>query len=220
MIEAPLIVSNTILYHNNNKEPAEIDDQASSSPQAVANINNVPSIIEIVKCFILCGINDEFQKVDDRNILESILSVARDDKLDNKQHQSFQLICYIFVLSCLDGLYLKEIHWQACSFVSTRNTGQFSTDYKEVVELLSNHGNKHNIFFLFSGAGGSRKSHAIHTARKHCSDFCKISGLPFEKGYIYINAAGGSAAALCCGKTLYTAAGLNEKIVIRTLSII
>ena len=115
------------------------------------------------------------------------------------------------MLSWLDELHLKENHRQACGVVSAGIIGQLSNDYKEVVELLTKHGAKRNLFFFLSGAGGSGKSHVIHTARKFCSDFCKMSGLPFEKDSIYLTAVSGSAAALLGGGTLHTAAGLNKK---------
>eukprot|EP00957_Ditylum_brightwellii_P124480 9486934-Ditylum_brightwellii.AAC.1 len=65
----------------------ETDDHLPSSLQPAVNIDNFPSIIEIVKGSILYNVSDVSQDVDSRNTLHSISDAARYAKLDRKQHQ-------------------------------------------------------------------------------------------------------------------------------------
>ena len=95
--------------------------------------------------------------------------------------------------------------------ISSGSGHESSQQYEKAIELLIHHGAKKGLFMFLSGAGGSGKSHVVHTARKFCSEFCRFSGLPFEKDSFYLTACSGSAAALLGGCTVHSAAGLNKK---------
>ena len=85
------------------------------------------------------------------------------------------------MLSWLEELHIKDQHRFACGVISAEMNAQNTLDYEETVNLLTRHGAHNNLFMFLSEAGGSGKSHVIRAARKFCSEFCRQSGLPFEK---------------------------------------
>jgi hypothetical protein len=216
-IKAPLTEA-SIFENNDDTDDDNAEAQAPTSTQAAINLDSFHTIIEVVKGAILHGATDQHNIVSqetegtsvEEDTLKSLSAAARDANLDEKQHQAFQTICCTFMLSSLQELYVKEAHRTACGVASAGVGGQVLHDYDAVIELLMKHGAMNSLFMFLSGAGGSGKSHVIHTARNFCSDFCRKSGLPFEKDSIYLTAVSGSAAALLGGGTLHAAAGLNK----------
>eukprot|EP00957_Ditylum_brightwellii_P083835 6372448-Ditylum_brightwellii.AAC.1 len=93
LIEAPFIESNIILDDDSDNFSEEADDQIPSFLQSVVNLDNFPSIIEIVKGSILYNVSNVSQDVDSRSTLQSVSDAARYAKLNRKQHQALQIIC-------------------------------------------------------------------------------------------------------------------------------
>eukprot|EP00957_Ditylum_brightwellii_P212355 15367198-Ditylum_brightwellii.AAC.4 len=151
LIEAPFVESNIILNDDIYDCTGETNDQMPSSPQLAVNLNNFPSIIEIVKGSILYNISDVSQDSDSGITLQSIPDAARQANLDKKQHQEFQIICCTFMISWLGKLYMKENHRQVVGVILDGITRQLSSDYKEVTKILINHGASCNLFFFLSG---------------------------------------------------------------------
>eukprot|EP00957_Ditylum_brightwellii_P207851 15354789-Ditylum_brightwellii.AAC.1 len=77
LIDAPFTEGNGILDDNSNDYTEENDDRIPSSPQPAANLDNFPSIIEIVKGSILYNLSDVPQGVDIENTLQSMSDAAK-----------------------------------------------------------------------------------------------------------------------------------------------
>eukprot|EP00957_Ditylum_brightwellii_P116420 8880537-Ditylum_brightwellii.AAC.1 len=80
LIEAPFIESNIILDDDSDDCSEETDDQIPPSPQPAVNLDNFPSIIEMVKGSILYNVSNVSQDVDSRITLQSISDAARHAK--------------------------------------------------------------------------------------------------------------------------------------------
>eukprot|EP00957_Ditylum_brightwellii_P076386 5805568-Ditylum_brightwellii.AAC.1 len=76
LIEAHFIEGNIILDDDSNDYTEETDDQVPSFPQPAVNLDNFPSIIEIVKGSILYNISDVPQSADSKNTLQSMSDAA------------------------------------------------------------------------------------------------------------------------------------------------
>eukprot|EP00957_Ditylum_brightwellii_P010409 787092-Ditylum_brightwellii.AAC.1 len=71
-----------ILGDNSDDCPEETDDQMPSTPQPAVNLDNFPSITEIMKSSILYNVSDVPRDVDSGRTLQSMSDAARHAKLD------------------------------------------------------------------------------------------------------------------------------------------
>ena len=69
-----------------------------------------------------------------------------------------------------------------------------------------------------TGPGGSGKSHIVKCCHLYCKSFCDAIGKPFDFSVFPITATSNSAASLLQGKTIHTAALINNKYISMELS--
>eukprot|EP00957_Ditylum_brightwellii_P104674 7976623-Ditylum_brightwellii.AAC.1 len=96
LIEAPFVESNIILDDDSDNCPEKIDDQIPSSPQPAINLDNFPSIIEIVKGSVLYNVSDVPQDVDSESTLKSMSDATKHAKLDKKTPGIPDHLLYIY----------------------------------------------------------------------------------------------------------------------------
>ena len=129
--------------------------------------------------------------------IPSLDEFALRNKLDPKQNIAFQTICSSFMLSfCLDTT-------PECPLI----------DIKQIQKMLRKKGGKEQLVMFLTGPGGSGKSHIIKCCRLYCKTFCDAIGKPFDYSVFPVTATSNSAASLLQGKTIHTAAMLNNRVV-------
>ena len=84
-------------------------------------------------------------------------------------------------------------------------------ELKSLKETLKLFGGEENLKMYLTGAGGTGKSHVIHSSQAFCCEFAAKIGLIFNEKTFLITACTCSAAALLNGFTIHSSAHLNRK---------
>jgi hypothetical protein len=132
----------------------------------------------------------------------SLNEFGQQNNLDSKQTIAFQSICSSFMLS-----FLRD---------PTIEISQNDRDYYQ--SLLERKGAKQQLLLCVTGPGGSGKSHIVKCCRLYCKLFCDAIGKPFDFSVFPVTATSNSAASLLQGKTIHTAALINNKYISMELS--
>jgi hypothetical protein len=140
------------------------------------------------------GVDFDFSSLDE---------FAKQNNLDSKQTIAFQSICSSFMLSFL----------MDCTIDISNN------DRDHYQSLLERKGAKQQLLLCVTGPGGSGKSHIVKCCRLYCKSFCDAIGKPFDFSVFPITATSNSAASLLQGKTIHTAALINNTYISMELSL-